>query len=162
MYPVANYSYHAISTYTNTPVAGAMRAYGTPQVIFMFESAVNDMAKLLDMDPVAFRRKNMIQADFIEPTTNKKLQSYALDEVIAAGEKASDYLMTKEKNSQFNEEMEKAGKPLRRGIGMATISYNPFPWPGILDTAEAMLTINQDGSFILQSGAKEIGQGRCV
>ncbi len=159
MYPVQNYHYRAISTYTNTPVAGAMRAYGTPQVMFMFESAINDMAKLIDMDPVAFRRKNMIQADFIEPTTGKRIQSYALEDVIAECEKVSDYMATKEKNRIFNEEMRKSGGMLRRGIGMATISYNPFPWPGILDTAEAMLTINQDGSFILQSGATEIGQG---
>lgn len=163
MYPVKNYYYHAVSTYTNTPVAGAMRAYGTPQVMFMFESAVNDMARLIGMDPVEFRRKNMIGPDFIEPTTEKPIQSYALEDVIAAAEKASDYAAKKEENRLFNESMEQVGKPLRRGIGMATISYNPFPWPGILDTAEAMLTINQDGSFILQSGATEIGQGSdCV
>lgn len=69
------------------------------------------MARLIGMDPVEFRRKNMIGPDFIEPTTEKPIQSYALEDVIAAAEKASGYAAKKEENRLFNEAMEKAGKP---------------------------------------------------
>jgi xanthine dehydrogenase molybdenum-binding subunit len=48
----------AYTIYTNTAASGAMRAYGIPQITFALESHVDDIAKALNMDPVALRKKN--------------------------------------------------------------------------------------------------------
>lgn len=45
--------------YTNKPTAGAMRAYGVPQCVFMMESHMDDLAKLIGKDPIEFREKNI-------------------------------------------------------------------------------------------------------
>lgn len=162
-YPIPNYSYHAVSTYTNTPVAGAMRAYGTPQIMFMFESAMDDMARQLGMSPIEFRKKNLLTPDFVEPTTGMPIQTYGILDCYDAGMKAIRYEQTAADNRRYNQEMARTGKALRRGLGMASICYNPFSYPGCLDAAGAMLILNQDGSVMLHVGAAEIGQGSdCV
>lgn len=47
---------HAV--YTNTVPAGAFRGYGAAQTGFAVESAMDEIARRLAMDPVAFRRQN--------------------------------------------------------------------------------------------------------
>ena len=47
--------------YTNTMSAGAYRGYGATQGIFAVESAVNELAGRLGMDPVELRLKNMVR-----------------------------------------------------------------------------------------------------
>ena len=47
--------------YTNRQSAGAYRGYGATQGIFAVESAVNELADILGMDPVAIREKNMVR-----------------------------------------------------------------------------------------------------
>ena len=46
--------------YTNTMSAGAYRGYGATQGIFALESAVNELARELHMDPTVLREKNMV------------------------------------------------------------------------------------------------------
>ena len=158
-YPIPNFRYHAVSTYTNTPVAGAMRAYGTPQVMFFFESAMEDMARQLGMDPVEFRQKNMSGPDLIEPATGRPVLTHGLAQCYQAGMDAIHYREKQRENEEFNRKMERQGHPLRRGVAMSSICYNPFAWPGCLEMAGAHMILNQDGSVVLHVGATEIGQG---
>ena len=160
LYPAANYRYEAYSTYTNTPVAGAMRAYGTPQVMFMMESFIEDMARALGMDPVEFRRRNMVRPGYILPSTGKPSLTYGIDQCIQKGMEAIRWEEKQKENAAFNAQQKEKGAPLRRGAGMALISYNPFAWPHCQEVAGAHLVLNQDGSVLLQVGATEIGQGQ--
>ncbi len=50
----------AYSVYTNAVPAGAFRGYGLGQVTFAVESVMDELARRLDMDPLAFREKNVI------------------------------------------------------------------------------------------------------
>ncbi len=54
------YTCTARTVYTNTPCAGAMRGYGIPQITFALEAHIDDVAASIQMDPVMFRRKNMM------------------------------------------------------------------------------------------------------
>ena len=60
-YACPNIRGEAYTIYTNTPVGGAMRGYGIPQVCFAIESFMDDVANEIHMDPLEFRRKNLIQ-----------------------------------------------------------------------------------------------------
>ena len=51
---------HAQSVYTNNPPSGAFRGYGLGQVIFAIESAMDDLARQLELDPIELRRRNVI------------------------------------------------------------------------------------------------------
>ncbi|MGH3206631.1 MAG: molybdopterin-dependent oxidoreductase [Trebonia sp.] len=48
--------------YTNTVPAGAFRGYGLSQTIFAVESAMDELARRLGLDPVEFRRHNLLRA----------------------------------------------------------------------------------------------------
>ena len=52
----------ARAVYTNTVPAGAFRGYGLSQTIFAVESAIDELARSLDLDPAEFRRRNLIRA----------------------------------------------------------------------------------------------------
>ena len=60
-YACPNIRGEAYTVYTNTPVAGAMRGYGIPQVCFAIECFVDDVANAIHMDPLELRRKNLIR-----------------------------------------------------------------------------------------------------
>ena len=49
------------SVYTNTVPAGAFRGYGLSQSTFAVESAIDELARMLGLDPAALRRRNMVQ-----------------------------------------------------------------------------------------------------
>jgi putative selenate reductase molybdopterin-binding subunit len=60
VYRCANVRVDAQSVYTNNPPAGAFRGYGLGQVIFAVESAMDDLARELGIDPFELRRRNVV------------------------------------------------------------------------------------------------------
>ena len=62
VYRCPNKRVDARVVYTNTVPAGAFRGYGLSQTVFAVESAVDELARSLDLDPAEFRRRNLIRA----------------------------------------------------------------------------------------------------
>ena len=66
--------------YTNVQAAGAYRGYGATQGIFALESAVNELAARLQMDPIELRMKNIVREGMVMPAYyGEKAQACALD-----------------------------------------------------------------------------------
>lgn len=61
VYRCANVRVDAQSVYTNNPPSGAFRGYGLGQVIFAVESAIDELARKLGLDPIEFRRRNVVR-----------------------------------------------------------------------------------------------------
>jgi putative selenate reductase molybdopterin-binding subunit len=61
LYRCANKRVDAWSAYTNTVPAGAFRGYGLSQSAFAVESAMDELARSLRLDPVEFRRRNVVR-----------------------------------------------------------------------------------------------------
>src|SRR4029453_7117707 len=59
-YRCANKRVDAEAAYTNNLPSGAFRGYGLGQVIFAIESAMDDLARELGIDPFELRRRNVI------------------------------------------------------------------------------------------------------
>ncbi len=55
------------SVYTNLPVGGAYRGYGGTQASFPLETALDEMAERLGLDPVELRRRNHIRTGETSP-----------------------------------------------------------------------------------------------
>lgn len=140
------------TVYTNLPVAGAMRGYGIPQICFALESHLEDIAKKMGLDPIKFRKQNLISVGHMDPLTKNVVRSFGLVECI---EKGKEMIKWEEKLESYKDQ---SGEK-RRGVGMANFSYFAGTHPVALEIAGARIVMNQDGSVQLQVGATEIGQG---
>lgn len=143
--------YKGTTVYTTTPVTGAMRAYGIPQVKFALESHIEDIARAIGMDPIAFREKNLVKKGWVDPISGNRVNSNGIRECIKRGR---ELIRWDEKKAQLKNQT----GPKRRGLGMACFSYNSGTYP-LFEIAGARIVLNQDGSVQLQIGATEIGQG---
>lgn len=152
-YACPNIRGEAYTVYTNTPVAGAMRAYGIPQAVFAIESLMDDLAMEIGMDPLEFRRKNLIHG-YYEDAYLKPIAANT-NGIFQCLKKGADYIHWEEKRKAYADQT----GDIRRGVGVALFCYKTGVWPISLEIAGARLSLNQDGSMQLSLGATEIGQG---
>jgi xanthine dehydrogenase molybdenum-binding subunit len=153
LYPRAALHYHARTVYTNMPTAGAMRAYGAPQMIFSLESIIEEAARKIGMDPVEFRINNVARQGDVDPLTGERFASCGLIECLQRGK---ELIRWDEKRSARSKNQTGA---VRRGLGVACFSYASGTYPVCLEIAGARIILNQDASLHIQVGATEIGQG---
>lgn len=151
-YDEAAHKSEGYTVYTNTPAAGAMRGYGTPQAIFAVESHAEDIAKALNMDSLDFRRMNMMPVGYFDPFTKNVNYFDTFNQCIEKGKAYIDY-------DKKRELYKNQTGPIRRGIGMSLLWYNTAVWPISLESSSCRMVLNQDGSVQLQLGETEIGQG---
>ena len=136
--------------YTNHMSAGAYRGYGATQGLFAVESAVNELAHKLNMDPFELRLKNTVQEGDVMPAYYGQVNtSCALDRCLQA---VHDNIGWDEKypvRDMGN------GKVRAVGMGMA------MQGSGItsVDVGSASLKINDDGFYTLSIGAADMGTG---
>ena len=151
-YPCPNYECDAWTVFTNRPAAGAMRGYGMPQASFADESNIEDCAKAMGMDPVEFRRKNIMPRGFHDNFSGNTNYYDSFRECMARGAELIGY---EEKRKAYANQ---SGN-IRRGIGVATFWYNTAVYPISLETSSNRMQLNLDGTVTMQCGETEIGQG---
>ena len=69
--------------YTNRPPAGALRGFGIPQLVWAYESHTDLIARALGIDPVEFRRKNILR-DGRPQATGTVMRDAAIEQVLDA------------------------------------------------------------------------------
>ena len=142
----------AYTVFTNIPAAGAMRAYGIPQVTFALESHIEDIAKALNMDSWELRKKNLMDVGFVEGFSKNENFTDSHVQCMNSGMEYMDY------ERKLREYAGQTG-PVRRGVGMAIFWYNTAVWPISLESSSCRIVLNQDGSVQLMICETEIGQG---
>ena len=152
LYPCDNVEVDAYTVFTNKSVAGAMRGYGIPQAMWAVECHTEDVAAKLHMDPVEFRRKNLMPAGYKDAFSKNELYDDTFNQCLDKAMEAIDY------KRKFREYQKQTGE-IRRGIGVAVFWYNTAVWPISLETSSCRMVLNQDGSLQVQLGETEIGQG---
>ncbi len=153
LYPRTASRFHARTLYANIPTAGAMRAYGSPQILFALECATEDAARKIGMDSVDFRLKNIAREGEVNPLSHEKITSCGLADCLVKGREFIDWDRKKKEYAQH-----KTG-PLRKGLGVACLAYASGTYPVCVEIAGARLVLNQDGTVHAMVGATEIGQG---
>ena len=136
--------------YTNVMSAGAYRGYGATQGLFAVESAVNELAEKMNMDPVTLREKNMVRQGQVMPAYyGETANSCALDKCM---EKAKQMMNWEEKFPSRD-----MGNGKVRGVGVAMAMQGS----GIsaVDTASVGIKVNDDGFYSLLIGASDMGTG---
>ena len=152
LYPRAVTKFSAISHYANIPAAGAMRAYGSPQLFFGMESLLEEAARAIGMDSVQFRLKNCARPGDIKAKTGGYEHAVGIKECLEKGSAAIDWEAKKKRYAT------QTGN-IRSGLGVACFSYGSGTYPACVEIAGCRLVLNQDGSVHMQVGATEIGQG---
>ncbi|MFE7547234.1 molybdopterin-dependent oxidoreductase [Streptomyces gardneri] len=142
----------AYSVYTNAVPAGAFRGYGLGQVTFAVESVMDELARRLGMDPLAFREKNVIgpgegMHSPIGEEEDLHIASYGLDQCLAVVRKA----IAEDRSA----EDAPAGWLVGQGTGMAMIATGP---PGG-HYADARVSLLEDGTYDIAVGTAEFGNG---
>ena len=153
LYPRVPAKFHARTLYANIPAAGAMRAYGSPQIIYAIECATEDAARKINMDPVEFRLKNVARQGDINQLSGQKILSCGLTECLIKGKEFMDWDKKKKEYKKY-----KTG-PVRKGMGVACFSYASGTYPVCVEIAGTRISLNQDGTVHVMAGATEIGQG---
>jgi CO/xanthine dehydrogenase Mo-binding subunit/aerobic-type carbon monoxide dehydrogenase small subunit (CoxS/CutS family) len=153
MYRCANKKAVGYAVYTNMVPGGGFRGYGSSQSTFAIECAIDDLARLLGMDPFEIRRKNMVRpGDWMESVwkdpADVDFGSYGLDQCL-------DHV------EQSLASGRGAGKPAGddwaegTGIALAMLDCGP----PTEHRAGAVMALLPDGSYHLAVGSTEMGNG---
>lgn len=142
------FSYEVV--YTNVMSAGAYRGYGATQGIFALESAVDELADKIGMDPVVLRQRNMVNEGQQMPAYyNETAKSCALDRCMA---RAKEIIGWDEKYPAKD-----MGNGKVRAVG-AAMAMQGSGISGV-DTASVAIKLNDDGFYSLMIGASDMGTG---
>ena len=136
--------------YTNVMSAGAYRGYGATQGLFAVESAVDELAAKLHMDPFELRMKNIVREGDVMPAYYGQVNtSCALDRCLDRVKEMIDWDHKYPVRDMGN------GKVRAVGMGMA------MQGSGItsVDVGSATIKVNDDGFYTLSIGAADMGTG---
>jgi CO/xanthine dehydrogenase Mo-binding subunit len=137
-YKVENVFVDASLAYTNTTPSGSVRAPTAPQACWAVEQHMDAVAARLGMDPVEFRRKNIVRNGDEGPTRQVFEDIGAAETLELAAELIG-----------YGKEL-----PEDEAIGFA-VGW----WPSFGLASGAHIKINGDGSGTIITGAQECGTG---
>ncbi len=142
------FSYDVV--YTNTMAAGAYRGYGATQGIFALESAVNELAERLGMDPTVLRDQNMVREGMVMPAYyNETANACALDRCMEHCRQMFHWEEKYPVRDMGNGKVRAAGVAMAmQGSGISNV-----------DVGSATVKLSEDGTYNLLIGAADMGTG---
>jgi CO/xanthine dehydrogenase Mo-binding subunit len=143
-YDIDNLWIDSYALYTNVTPAGALRGFGVPQLVWAYEGHMDMMARALNMDPVEFRRKNLMREGG-QHATGQVLKDAPLDKVL---DKVTERM-------NWSQPFDKGSGVIRRGRGIA-VAIKAVISP---TTSVAIVNVSADGSVALYCGTIDMGQG---
>jgi CO/xanthine dehydrogenase Mo-binding subunit/aerobic-type carbon monoxide dehydrogenase small subunit (CoxS/CutS family) len=152
LYRCPNKKFDAWSVYTNTVPSGALRGYGMTQPAFAVESAINELAVKLGMDPAELRRRNVVRPG---------------DALLAVADHPDDVAFTEDGITQCIDLVDEAlrlddsgqglGDDWLVGTGIATSLHETAP--PTEHVSDAWATLRADGVYEIAVGTVEFGEG---
>jgi carbon-monoxide dehydrogenase large subunit len=145
-YYIPNLDLCSHAVYTNTPPTGAYRGYGHPEVHWMVERQIDQIARRLGEDPVDFRLKNLLSAG----------KTNALGQVMKPSNGRADLCLLAVQKALGEDRTPSAPNRLR-AQGLACFMKSP-----VMKTnaqSGAFIKFNEDGTAALSTGSIEMGQG---
>jgi putative selenate reductase molybdopterin-binding subunit len=153
VYNCPNKKVDGVVVYTNTVPAGAFRGYGLPQTLFAVESAIDELARQLGINPFDMRRRNIVKPGdpMLAPPESEYPDviygSYGLDQCLDMVERA----MT------ADEPRPELSADWLVGDGIALTMIDTVPPAGHI--ADCFVSLRDDGGFDLTVGTAEFGNG---
>ncbi|MFN3533859.1 MAG: xanthine dehydrogenase family protein molybdopterin-binding subunit, partial [Desulfatiglandales bacterium] len=141
-YEVPNVYVESLMYYTNNPTCGAMRGFGIPQMAFAHESQMDEIARLLGIDPLQIRLINGLKRGSSTITGQRLTHSVG-------------YIHTLKAIEPFWRDRRKGEW---EGYGLGSMYYG-IGNTGVPNPSSCYLTLREDGKIGFHLGACEIGQG---
>ena len=143
-YDIEHVRIDSVEVYTNRPPAGALRGFGIPQLVWAYESHTDLIARALGMDPVEFRRMNILR-DGRPHATGTVMKDAAIGKVL-------DRLAER---MNWHGPFDRGTGKIKRGRGIA-IGFKASISP---TTSGAIVNVSADGSIVLYTNTIDMGQG---
>jgi len=143
-YDIDNVYIDSYALYTNRPPAGALRGFGIPQLVWAYESHTDLIARALKLDPLEFRRKNILREGRPQ-ATGTVMKDAAIELVL---ERLAARL-------DWQKPFDRGGGALKRGRGLA-VGFKASIAP---TTSVAIVNLYADGSCGLYCSTVDMGQG---
>jgi CO/xanthine dehydrogenase Mo-binding subunit len=147
-YHIPNVQLDTFVVYTNGPIAGAMRGFGSPQTNFAYESMMDILAEKIGLDPIQIRQKNIWKPGDRSYTQVKVNQAQTLQKVLD---------ISKTEIARLKTIPTTPGKVA--GVGMALSFQTMGLGHRVPDDSTCRLEWQPDGEAILYLGAPDLGQG---
>lgn len=149
VYRIPHYRYDGYVVYTNTPMGGAFRGFGSPQFTFAAESQADMIAKRLGMDPAEFRRINLTHPGD-KAISGPTLTTNGVRESLERALERLEYSGPAKNREKF------------KGVGFAVGTHftsGKFHPEANADFCGATVKVNIDGSVNVLAGVIEMGTG---
>jgi CO/xanthine dehydrogenase Mo-binding subunit len=143
-YDIENVWIDSYALYTNQPPSGALRGFGIPQLVWAYESHTDMIARALKLDPIEFRRKNLLREG----------RPHATGQIIENA-KHGEALERVAERLNWKKPLDRGTGTVRRGRGVA-VAIKAVISP---TTSVANVNIAADGSTSLLCGTVDMGQG---
>lgn len=142
------FSWHTV--YTNTMSAGAYRGYGATQGLFAVESAVNELAHALDMDPARLRERNIVREGEVMPAYyGETAASCTVDRCMARAREMIGWEEKYPARTLPNGHVRAVGMALAmQGSGISNV-----------DTGAVLIRLGDGGVYNMSIGATDMGTG---
>jgi CO/xanthine dehydrogenase Mo-binding subunit len=152
LYRCANKKFDAWSVYTNTVPSGALRGYGMTQPAFAVESAINELAVKLGMDPAELRRRNVVRpGDALQAVADHPDDVEFTEDGITQCIDLVDEALRLDDSGQY------LGDDWLVGAGTATSLHETAPPTDHI--SDAWATLRDDGVYEIAVGTVEFGEG---
>jgi CO/xanthine dehydrogenase Mo-binding subunit/aerobic-type carbon monoxide dehydrogenase small subunit (CoxS/CutS family) len=154
VYNCDNKKIDGFAVYTNTVPAGAFRGYGLPQSNFAVESAMDELASKLGLDPIDFRARNVVKPGDPMISTGSdeghdvEYGSYGLDQCLT---------LVKDAIARGGGQPVPPSDDWLVGQGVALGMIDTVPPFGHF--ADVRASVRDDGAFELVVGTAEFGNG---
>lgn len=151
LYKFEAQTYKARVAVTNTPVAGAARGYGSPQIHAVTEINIENTARELNLDPLEFRLCNLLTSKDADPIGGPALGNVQVEACLRRGAEAFGW---SEKYSR-----DPGNGRFRTGSGMAAIVHGNGYFGAFPEFSAMQMTLTMDGQILVNSALHDLGCG---
>lgn len=142
---------------TNSQSNTAFRGFGGPQGMMGIEYVMDEIARQLQLDPLAVRQANFYGKEGIRDCTHygMQLEDNIIHELVAELADTAQYRQRREALRVFNQ----THQGVKKGIALTPVKFGISFTATFLNQAGALLHIYNDGTVQLNHGGTEMGQG---
>ncbi len=140
---------------TNSQSNTAFRGFGGPQGAFASEYVIDNIARNLGLDPLDIRKRNFYARDAAVTPYGQTIEDNVIHELVAQLEDSGDYRYRREQLRAFN-----ADSPIiKKGIALTPVKFGISFNVVHFNQAGALVHVYTDGTFLVNHGGTEMGQG---
>lgn len=151
LYRIKSQRYAAKVVVTNTPVAGAIRGYGSPQIHALTEINMENAARVLGMDPLELRLKNLVTSTDEDPMGGPSLGNVGISECLQQGAISFGWKAAYERSRDKGR--------FKRGVGLAAIVHGNGYFGAYPEFNAIQISLQRDGGFLVNSSLHDLGCG---